>query len=124
MLKLWTKALTAAALVAGLVIAVGCSQPPPPTEAPKKDKDKDKDDDHGGWWCTKDGVPEDECSMCDDKIYKAAKAKGELCPKHDDRAKSQCFICNPELWEKSAARYKEKEGKDPPLPKNNMPGKK
>lgn len=117
MLTLWTKALTAAVLAAGLVVVVGCMKPTPATEAPKKEEGHD-------WWCNEHGVPEAECSMCDDKVYKAAKAKGELCPKHPDRAKSQCFICNPDLYPKSAARYKEKYGKEAPEPEKNMPGKK
>ncbi|MFM8273897.1 MAG: RND transporter [Gemmata sp.] len=120
MFNVWLKALCAAALTAGLVVALGCGKPPAGAEAPK-DKGKSA---HGEWWCDEHGVPEDECSMCDDKVYKVAKGKGELCPKHPDRAKSQCFICNPDLWEKSAARYKEKYGKEAPQPKDNMPGAK
>lgn len=122
MLTLWTKALTAAVLAAGLVVVVGCMKPTPATEAPKKDKSE-----HEDWWCAEHGVPEDECTMCkgnNDRAFKAAKAKGELCPKHQDRSKSQCFECNPELWPKSAARYKEKYGKEAPEPKDNMPPKK
>jgi hypothetical protein len=119
MVRMWLKAMSAAALTAGLVVALGCGKPPAAGE-PKKDAKAA----HGEWWCDEHGVPEDECSMCDDKVYKAAKAKGELCPKHPDRAKSQCFICNPELWEKSAARYKEKYGKEAPEPEKNMPPKK
>jgi hypothetical protein len=126
MLKVWMKSLTAAVLAAGLVVVVGCMKPVPATEAPKKDKEKDKPE-HGEWWCDEHGVPEDECTMCDNnngKAFKEAKAKGDICPKHTDRAKSQCFICNPELWEKSKVRYQEKYGKEAPAPKDNMPPKK
>lgn len=120
MFQMWMKSLTAAALTAGLVVALGCGQTAPSNAAANKEK---KEDGHG-WWCDEHGVVEDECSMCSDKLFKAAKAKGELCPNHPDRAKDQCFKCSPELWEKSAAKYKEKYGKEPPAPKDNMPGKK
>ncbi|MBP3954130.1 hypothetical protein J8F10_02310 [Gemmata sp. G18] len=120
MVTAWIKASMAGLLVAGLMVAVGCTQPATPSQAPPK-----KDDEGGhGWWCDEHGVVEDECSMCSDKVYDAAKAKGDICLNHPKRAKSQCFICNPELWEKSAARYKEKYGKEPPAPKDNMPTKK
>ena len=115
--SIWLKACGAAVLAAGLMVAVGCTKPPATSE-PKKEEPGH------GWWCDEHGVVEDECSMCSKKLYEEAKAKGELCPVHKDRAKSQCFICNPALWEKSAARYKEKYGKEPPEPKDNMPGKK
>ena len=118
MMKLWTKALTAAVLAAGLAVAVGCTKPPATSEAPKEEKEEGH-----GWWCVEHGVVESECTMCNAKLYKEAKAKGALCPNHPDRAKDQCFICNPELWEKSAARYKEKYDKEPPLPDENTPGK-
>src|SRR5438128_2471381 len=120
MLPTWIRSLRLAAVTAAFVVAVGCSQPAG-TEAPKekakndKDKPKEKEEPkHDGWWCDEHGVPEDECSMCSRKILKEAKDKGELCPKHPDRSKDQCFICNPDLWDKSAARYKAKENKDAP----------
>ena len=51
--------------------------------------------------------------MCSAKVAKAFKAKGDWCEKHD-RAKSQCFICDPKLKEKFAAKYRAKYGKEPP----------
>ena len=42
-----------------------------------------------------------------------AAAKGDWCAKHD-RAKSQCFICDPLRKEKYAAKYRAKYGKEPP----------
>jgi hypothetical protein len=109
-----------AVLTAGLAGAVGCNEPKPAA------KTEDKKEKAGGheWWCDEHGVPEDECSICSDKAYKQFKEKGDVCPKHPDRAASQCFICNPELWEKSAARYKAKTGKEAPWPENNAPPKK
>jgi hypothetical protein len=44
---------------------------------------------------------------------KECKAKGDWCEKHD-RAKSQCFICDPSLKEKFAAKYRAKYDKEPP----------
>jgi hypothetical protein len=69
--------------------------------------------DHSGWWCDPHGIPEDECSMCSDKVAKEAKAKGDWCEKHE-RAMSQCFICKPERREFYAAKHRAKLGKDPP----------
>jgi hypothetical protein len=111
-----------ALIAVGLTAAIGCGDKP---SAKNDTKRNDKGGtDHGGWWCDQHGLPEEECSMCDDKVYKAFKEKGDICPNHTDRAKSQCFICNPDLWPKSAARYKAKEGKDAPWPKDNAPPKK
>ena len=107
----------------GLVAALGCNEQKPAAQAESK-QDAKGGSAHAGWWCDPHGVPEAECSMCDDKVYKTYKDKGDICPKHEDRAKSQCFICNPQLWEKSAARYKAKEGKDAPWPVDNAPPKK
>ena len=41
------------------------------------------------------------------------KDKGDWCEKHD-RAKSQCFICDPSLKEEFADKYRDKYGKEPP----------
>ena len=86
-----------------------------PVEVAKKD---DKKGDHSGWWCDEHGIPELECSMCQEKVAKECKAKGDWCKKHD-RADSQCFICHPELEAKFAARYEAKLGKKPPVPEEN-----
>jgi len=69
--------------------------------------------DHSGWWCAEHGIPEEECSMCSDKVAKDMKAKGDWCEKHD-RAMSQCFICKPERRDYYAAKYRAKYGKEPP----------
>lgn len=84
-----------------------------PVEVAKKDDTK-----HSGWWCDEHGIPEEECSMCSDKVAKECKAKKDWCEKHD-RADSQCFICHPELEAKYAARYVAKIGKKPPIPEDN-----
>lgn len=127
-LRLWTR--SALVLVAAAVLVVsGCGQTD--DKAAKKDLPKDKgtgpvaqkkaspDD---GWWCKEHGIPEDECSMCSDKVAKECKAKNDWCKEHD-RAESQCFICHPELKEKFAARYRAKYGQEPPPPTANMPKK-
>jgi hypothetical protein len=60
--------------------------------------------------------------MCNSKVAAAFKAKGDWCDEHD-RAKSQCFICDPKLKEKFAAQYRAKEGKDPPAIEEGAPTK-
>jgi hypothetical protein len=118
--KIWTNA----ALFAGLVVVVGCGQP---TAGDNKGKqvakaDSEEEDGHG-WWCDEHGVKEEECSMCQKSVFRKLKPD-EICPKHPDRAKAQCFICNPDRWEKSQADYRARYGKEPPEPKKNMPEKK
>ena len=124
------------------LVALGCGSTPtstPGKDTPQPNKDakdnqankdaKDAKDkgtkaqDHSGWWCAEHGVPEAECSMCSTKVFKALKPD-EICPKHPDRAKAQCFICNPDLWPKYVAVYKAKHGQDkePPEPEDNLPG--
>lgn len=98
-------------LTAALLLLVGCerrvTQSAPPTK---------KTDDRATWWCPEHGIPEKECSMCVDEDAKKRmfKDKGDWCEKHPDRAKSQCFICDPSLQEKFAARYRERYGEEPP----------
>lgn len=98
--------------------AIGCGGEPnakkdtKPAETAEKSGGK-KVDNHAAWWCGEHGIPEDECSMCSDKVAKEMKAKGDWCDKHD-RGKSQCFICDPSLKEKFAAKYRAKYGKEPP----------
>jgi len=134
MKKLWMSV----ALLAGLLVVVGCGQKPAentggdkkekevakadPQDTPKV-KPKDDSEEDGGWWCRPHGVPEDDCSMCSTKAAKEFRAKGDWCDKHE-RAKSQCFICDPSLMEKAKAQYKAKTGEEMPLPKKNMPEKK
>ena len=60
--------------------------------------------------------------MCSSKAAKEFKAKGDWCDKHE-RAKSQCYICDPSLLEKAKLTYKAKYGKEMPTPKKNMPEK-
>ena len=126
-------------LAAGVL--VGCGQPVETAKAGKvpnghvatdgHDHGKGGDHDHGkvaksavhdhsGWWCEEHGVPEAECSMCSKKAYKEFQAKGDICDKHPDRAKSQCFICNPALKAEFAKKYKAKEGKEPPEPEGQQ----
>ena len=94
----------------------GCGQPAgsDPKVADKPGAEAKPAHDHSGWWCDEHGVPEDGCTMCSAKALKAAKARGDVCEKHPDRAKSQCFLCDPTLKEKYAAKYRAKEGKEPP----------
>lgn len=82
------------------------------SKEPGKDKAEEKDN-HSGWWCKEHGIPEHECSMCDDAYAQKCKDKKDWCEKHD-RADSQCFICHPEHKEKFAAKYRAKYGKEPP----------
>lgn len=125
MMKLWLSTF-----VVACVMIVGCepkadSKPTDKKDVAKKEKDTPKKDDddgdkHDGWWCDPHGIPEHECSMCDAKVAKECKAKGDWCDTHN-RAKSQCFICDPTLAEKFAAKYEAKFGKQPPKPTKNMP---
>ena len=128
MTKLLTRAGLLAGLFAGAVLFAGCNKAD--TVAENKDKGKEKDkgpgkaeekDDHGEWWCKPHGIPEEECSMCNEEYAKKCKAKGDWCEKHD-RADSQCFICHPEYKEKFAAKYRAKYGKEPPPMKGEKPG--
>ncbi len=117
------KMLMSAALLAGLFAVAGCG--PKTAESTGGDKKVanggvSKELDHSGWWCNEHGVPEENCSMCSSAVFKKLKPD-EICPKHPDRAKAQCFICNPELWEKSKASYVAKFGTEPPEPEDNKP---
>lgn len=104
------------------LIASGCGQS---DSTGQKDKGPAKDTgiatagDHSGWWCPEHGVPEEECSMCSTKAAAEFKRKGDWCREHDC-AESQCFICSPARFEKFAARYEAKYGKEPPTPEDNM----
>ena len=117
----------------GCMALVGCGPKPSEpvakstekteTKPTEKAADRAKEHDHSGWWCPEHGVIEAECSMCQASVFKKLK-KDEICPKHTDRAKAQCFICNPELWEQSKAVYKAKFGKEPQVPDDNKAEKK
>lgn len=117
--------LFAAAGLLAVVLVVGCNQPADVAKAGKADKivsgqGDGHAHDHSGWWCDEHGVPEAECSMCSKKAYKEFQAKGDICDKHPDRAKSQCFLCNPGLKAEFAKKYKAKEGKEPPEPEGQQ----
>jgi hypothetical protein len=73
--------------------------------------------DYSGWWCVEHGVPEHLCSLClsEAKVKTMFKDKGDWCELHD-RAKSQCFKCDPKKYEKFEAMYRDKFGKAPPRP--------
>ena len=102
------------------VLIAGCSQKENDDGkqvAKKKNGEPAKKHELGGWWCAEHGVPEDRCSLClpPEKVDELFKSKGDWCEIHD-RAKSQCFKCNPKLYKRFAAMYRAKEGKDPPRP--------
>jgi hypothetical protein len=120
----WGSGLFLSLLAVSLVVLAGCSKDDakgdvnkkPTTQGPGKPTQVasgKKVDDHSGWWCEEHGIPEEECSMCNARVAKECKARGDWCEKHD-RAKSQCFICDPSLREKYAAKYRAKYGKEPP----------
>jgi hypothetical protein len=101
-------------LVAALALTVGCGPTDTKGErAENKPTAAEKKPDHSDWWCKEHGIPEKECSMCQDAVAKECKAKGDWCQLHD-RAKSQCFYCDPSLKEKFTAKYRAKYGEDPP----------
>jgi hypothetical protein len=113
------------AIAALAVLSGGCGQAERKAEqaAAKTDQQAagQKPGDHSGWWCAEHGVPEKECSMCQDDVAKECKARGDWCDQHN-RAKSQCFKCDPTLKEKYAARYRIKNGgKDPPPTEDEEP---
>ena len=68
-----------------------------------------------GWWCVEHGVPEEECAQCDTSLVAGFKEKGDWCEEHN-RPESQCFLCSPKRFDKFAARYEAKFGKQPPKP--------
>ena len=70
---------------------------------------------HGDWWCAEHGVPEEMCSLCSDVAAAKFKKAGDWCRIHD-RAKSQCFKCEPSLYKKYEAMFEAKYGKKPPRP--------
>jgi hypothetical protein len=114
-------ALSVAVVLALFAVGCGAQQ----TEGEKKDQQGTKDGTkkdgkdkggepttHEGWWCDEHGIPEAECIICSEKLKKEAKERGDWC-KHN-RARSQCFACNPDLKKVYADRYREKFGKEPP----------
>ncbi len=103
-------------LASPMLLAIGCGQQPSDTTATDEPtKVSETAHDHGGWWCTEHGIPEEECSMCSTKAADEFKAKGDWCEEHN-RAESQCFQCDPTRAEKFAKLYEAKFGKKPPQP--------
>lgn len=116
-------------LATGLFALVGCTQAPEKkdkqetqqAEAKNHDHDHDKkaggEDGHSlhGYWCAEHGVPEEMCSLCSAEVAEKLKAKGDWCEIHD-RAKSQCFKCDPSKYDRFAAMYRAKFGEEPPRP--------
>ena len=93
------------------VVSVGCNRTE--TETKTASEPVSAASEHGGWWCTEHGVPEEECALCSATVAADFKKKGDWCKEHD-RPESQCFICHPKLADKFAARYEAKFGKQPP----------
>ncbi len=73
---------------------------------------------HAAWWCDEHGIPEHECSQCLPEAKKKSmfKDKGDWCEIHTDRAKSQCFKCDPSKYERFEAKYVAKYNKKPAPP--------
>ncbi|MEE8450500.1 MAG: RND transporter [Thermoguttaceae bacterium] len=116
----WSTALCFT-LLFGVCLTVGCTEAPgddPAAGATSPQASAEPAvDDCCGWWCTAHAVPEEECSLCSDKVAAQFKEDGDWCAEHD-RAESQCFVCNPELEAKFAARYEAKFGEAPPKPES------
>src|SRR5688500_945257 len=55
-----------------------------PEKETKKPAGLPDDHDHSGWWCDEHGVPEEECSMCSNDVFKKLKPV-EICKNHPDR---------------------------------------
>ena len=129
-LQQWFGSVVLAGIATVATLSSGCAKKDAPKGTSGKTEDKKsakldlKKDDHSAWWCQPHGIPEEMCSLCLDEadVKKMFKDKGDWCKEHD-RAKSQCFICDPSLREKYAATYRAKNGKEPPEPTENMPKK-
>ena len=103
-------------LASPVLLAIGCGQQPSDTTATDEPTVVSQTGhNHGGWWCTEHGIPEEECSMCSTRAADEFKAKGDWCEEHN-RAESQCFQCDPTRAEKFAKLYEAKFGKKPPQP--------
>jgi hypothetical protein len=86
-------------------------------KAKAKASEKAEADDGGhGWWCEEHGIPEDICGQCTKEYRDKQKAAGDWCETHK-RLQSQCFLCDPALYEKVfEPMYVAKYGKKPPRP--------
>src|ERR1051325_2548296 len=103
-----------------LLSSTGCSEKKTGVQAKGKTQAKeDKKDDskHDAWWCAEHGVPEDICSICmsEAAAKKMFKDQGDWCEIHD-RAKSQCFKCDPSKYKKFEDMYVAKYNKKPEPP--------
>lgn len=106
-------ALVAVTLLAVVTFsAVGCGRGDGTPHAKGTDKEE-----HGEWWCQEHGVPEEVCSLCASAEKKKTmfKDKGDWCDDHK-RAKSQCFKCDPSLYEGFEKMYVAKYNKKPERP--------
>lgn len=96
------------------ILTTGCGQSSEPSGTTNVvETSTEEGHDHGGWWCTEHGVPEEDCSLCSSTAADAFKAKGDWCKEHN-RAESQCFHCDPSRAEKFAKLYEAKFGSKPP----------
>lgn len=109
--------IASAVIAMTTVVLIGCQKQPgeakPGPATPAESTQAGSE--HGGWWCTEHGVPEEECALCSAKVAEEFKAKGDWCKEHN-RPESQCFLCDPSRFDKFAARYEAKFGTQPPKP--------
>lgn len=92
---------------------VGCNQSVQNTSPNAESQTvAESDHEHGEWWCSEHGVPEEICALCNTKLAADFKAKSDWCDEHD-RPDSQCFVCHPEKEAEFAAQYEAKYGKKP-----------
>ncbi len=124
---MWFARLSGSAMflfVAALFLSsTGCSkddkggQPTKDGQAQNKDDKKGEKDkkDHSEWWCQEHGIPEHLCSLCKDDVAAKLRKEGDWCKLHD-RAKSQCFKCDPTKYAKFEEMYVAKYGKKPERP--------
>lgn len=110
----YTKFVGPLFLAVGLVSVPGCSERTKEGAQPKKEVSA-KTDQHSGWWCQEHGIPEHLCSLCNDAVAARLKKEGDWCKIHD-RAKSQCFKCDPSLYKKYEDMHVAKYGKKPEPP--------
>jgi hypothetical protein len=120
-----TSGLLMVAAIAFALAGTGCNKKDKssPQAKAKIDPMNDKGDGtaetaHAGWWCQEHGVPEEMCSICmsEAAAKKKFKDNGDWCKLHD-RAQSQCFKCDPSLYEKVFVPiYVAKTGKKPERP--------
>jgi hypothetical protein len=126
--------LVLAGIAAVGLVSSGCTKDQPAAKDKGKTTAKAEDDhkehkhdkeakidlkkgDHSGWWCQEHGIPEHLCSLClpEADVKKMFKDKGDWCNIHD-RAKSQCFKCDPGLYKNFEAMYVAKYNKKPEPP--------